>query len=176
VGVAPGGFYRPYYSFRPRVSIGFGIWAGFPIGYPYFYGAYGYSPYYYPYRYAYPYGYAYPYPYGYYPPYNYGYGYPPANYPGYPQSYGSPRDAINVQPGDRNVGGVSFEITPSTAEVYVDGSYVGTTGDFTPSSRPLDLTPGRHRIEIRAEDYRTMSFDADVVAGQVVPYRGALQR
>ncbi len=108
-------------------------------------------------RYASPYGYAYPYaP----PPPSYGYAYPPAS--------GS------VQPGQVDGGGVSFEITPNGAEVWVDGSYVGTVDEFTPNTAPLALAPGRHRIEIRANGYRTMTFDADVLAGQVVPYRGAL--
>jgi hypothetical protein len=49
-----------------------------------------------------------------------------------------------------NTGGVSFEITPSTTEVFIDGSFVGTVGEFTPTTQPLGLTPGRHRIEIRA--------------------------
>ena len=75
-----------------------------------------------------------------------------------------------------NTGGVSFEISPDTAAVFVDGSYVGTVGEFTPMTQPLGLTPGRHRIEIRAPGYRMMSFDADVVAGQVIPYNGALER
>jgi hypothetical protein len=71
---------------------------------------------------------------------------------------------------------VSFEITPSTAEVFADGSYVGTVGQFTPTSQPLGLSAGRHRIEIRAPGYRTMDFDVDIVAGQVIPYRGAMER
>ena len=70
---------------------------------------------------------------------------------------------------------MSFEITPSTAEVVVDGEYVGTVGDFTPTSQPLGLTAGRHRIEIRAAGYPTMNIQADIVAGQVIPYRGTLQ-
>src|SRR5207248_5678007 len=53
---------RPYYSFRPRFSVGFGIWAGYPVSYPYYYGD--------------PYGYAYP-------SAPYAYGYPPSPY-GYP--------------------------------------------------------------------------------------------
>src|SRR5262245_9339192 len=32
--IAPVRFYRPYYAFRPRVSLGFGLWVGFPIAYP----------------------------------------------------------------------------------------------------------------------------------------------
>ena len=49
--VAPRRFYRPYYIFHPRLSVGFGIWAGYPIAY--------YDPFYYPYDY-YPYAVATP--------------------------------------------------------------------------------------------------------------------
>ena len=168
--VAPFRFYRPYYVFRPRVSLGFGFWAGFPISYPYYYGYYDsyYGPYPYGYVYAYP-PYAYPYPYPYpaasYPPYS------PNPYP--PSASGS----VNVQPfqTQANTGGVSFEITPANAQVFVDGSYVGTADQFTPSTQPLGLTPGRHRIEVRAPGYRTMAFDADIIAGQVIPYQGTMQ-
>jgi len=193
VGVAPVPFYRPYYTFRPRVSVGFGLFAGFPIAYPSYYGYY--SPYYSPYGYASPYlGYPYPayrYP-GYryppypYPPYPYSpysaYPYPPAGYPGDPPStYPPPSSApgsVGVQRGQSqaSTGGLSFEITPGTAEVFLDGSYVGTVGQFTPTTQPLGVTPGRHRIEIRAQGYRTLDFDVDIVAGQVIPYRGVMER
>ena len=74
-----------------------------------------------------------------------------------------------------NTGGVSFDITPGTAEVLVDGWYVGTVGEFTPTSRPLDLSPGRHRIEIRAPGFRTMDFDANISRDRLLPYQGAMQ-
>jgi hypothetical protein len=74
------------------------------------------------------------------------------------------------------MGGLSFEISPATAQVYVDGNYVGTAGEFTPTSQPLGLTPGRHHIEIRAEGYRTMDFEVDIVTGQVIPYQGSMER
>jgi PEGA domain len=70
---------------------------------------------------------------------------------------------------------VSFEITPSTATVYVDGTSVGSVAEFSPTAMPLTLTPGRHRIELRAAGYQTMSFDAEIVVGQVIPYRGEMQ-
>jgi hypothetical protein len=183
-------FYRPYYSFRPRISLGFGLWVGYPVPYPYYYD--------------YPYGYAYPYPVD---PYAYGYaapsyGYPapayaapnqPSGYPpndpssGYP-AYGSagqgnsqaqqPAPSVGVQRGDEQSapGGVSFDITPNTAAVFVDGTYVGTVATFGPTSQPLGLIAGRHHIEIRAAGYRTMTFEADVTPGQVIPYQGTLQR
>jgi hypothetical protein len=199
-GYGYGGFYRPYYAFRPRLSLGFGLWAGYPVAYPYYYG----SPYAYPYPYPDPYSYAYPsysYPapsYGYPPqappsgypsqaPSNYppsGYpsqapsNYPPSNYPpsNYPPSDYPPAGTVGVQPGAEASGGVSFQIDPTTAVVYVDGSAVGTVASFGPTSQPLALAPGRHHIEVRAPGYRTMAFDTDTVAGQVIPYQGTMQR
>jgi hypothetical protein len=167
-------YYRPYYAFRPRFSLGFGLWAGYPIGYPYYYGYYGYGYPYYPY-YAYGYPYPYPAPYAYSPN-----GYPADGSPTASRSYGYPEQpatgSVGVQPGQQAVsGGVSFEITPSTAAVFVDGTYVGTVANFGPTSQPLGLTTGRHRIEIRAPGHRTMAFDADVTPGQVIPYQGTLQ-
>jgi hypothetical protein len=179
VYVAPVRFYQPYYTFRPHLSLGFGFWAGFPVAYPAYYGYYN------------PYGYPYPAPY--YPPPAYPPAYPAPGYPapGYPApgypAPGSPSSAapqpgysqggsIGVQPNAANMGGVSFEMTPSTADVYVDGQHVGSVGQFTPTSQPLGLTPGRHHIEIRADGYRPFEVDTEIVAGQVIPYRGELQR
>jgi len=201
-----GGFYRPYYarpyySFRPRVSLGFGLWVGYPVRYPYYYD--------YPYGYGYPYPYPYPvdpYAYGSVAP-SYGYpaqpygspnqNYPSSNYPSsnyppsnYPPStdprYGSsdprypaqqPGPSISAQRGQQSrLGGVSFEITPDTAAIFVDGDYVGTAGEFGPQTAPMDLESGRHHIEIRARGYHTMTFDVDVAPGEVIPYKGTLQR
>jgi hypothetical protein len=131
--VAPRRFYRPYYVFRPRVSIGFGIFVGYPVAY--------YQPYYYPYDY-----------------------YPYASTPGYvvptPQS---------------NMGGLSFAITPDTAEVWVDDNYFGTVGQFTPDAQPLGLPAGRHYVELREPGFQVSSFDVDIIAGQVIPYQGQLE-
>jgi hypothetical protein len=170
IAVSPYRFSRPYYAFRPRVSLGFGLWVGYPVSYPYYY------------RSPYPYAYSYPYPYPYPPP---AYGYPAQPYayptnptnpsgaypsPGYPQP-----GAVTVQPGTTSGAGVSFEITPVDADVYVDGTLVGRVSNFGPLSQPLPMAPGRHLIEIRREGYQTLSFDADVAAGQVIPYQGAMQ-
>lgn len=185
VFVAPSHFYRPYYSFRPRFSLGFGLWVGYPIAYsyPFYYGYYGYPYPYYPYDGYYDGYYGYP---PYYPP-TYSYpipnssAYPPADYPpptapqsGYYES-DSPQGSVMAQPGSAS-GGVSFDLTPSTAEVYIDNKYVGRVSDLGPTTQPMGLTPGRHHIEVRASGYQTISIDADVVAGQVIPYQGAMQQ
>jgi hypothetical protein len=165
-------FYRPYYSFRPRVSLGFGLWAGYPVAYPYYYD----SPYGYDYPSVDPYAYEAAPSYGY-PAQPYGSssqssGYPASNYP----SQQPP--AVDMQRGgDQSApGGISFEITPDTAAVFVDGTYMGTAGEFGASAEPLGLNTGRHRVEVRASGYRTMTFEADVKPGQVIPYQGTLQR
>ena len=199
-------FYRPYYSFRPRISFSLGVWAGYPVPYPSY--AYAYPAYRYPaYRsYAYPYpaypvypGYpayppsAYPpaYPPGAYPP-----SYPPAtSYPTYPQgspyptypqgsqypgnqqgSYpGYPQGSVNAAPDAQAIGGISFEFSPANAAIYVDGQYVGPVSNFTPSSAPLSLAPGRHNVQLQAPNYVSLTFDVDIVAGEVIPYRGSLR-
>jgi hypothetical protein len=39
------------------------------------------------------------------------------------------------------------------------------------------VTPAtRHRIEVRAPGYQTLTFEVDIIAGQVIPYQGALER
>jgi len=132
------------------------------------------------------------YPPGYYPQQ----GYPQNNYPqnsypqqGYPQqqpypqggsypsqNYPSGNNSMQAQPRQvSSSSGVSFEISPSAAAVFVDGTYAGTVDQFGPQSEPLRLTPGRHRIELRASGMQPMAFDATVTPGQVIPYRGALQ-
>ena len=62
-GYGHAAYYRPYYAFRPRLSLGFGLWAGYPVAYPSYY---------------YPYGYAAPYPAD---PYAYGSPAPAYQYP-----------------------------------------------------------------------------------------------
>lgn len=121
--------YRPYYSFRPRLNLGFGFFLGYSVPYPSFYDPYAYDPYY-------PGGYA-------------------------------------ITPGAA-YGGVSFDIQPYDAQIFVDGIYVGDAQDFGPEDAPLTLTSGRHHIEVRASGYQVMAFDANILPGQVLPYQGTL--
>jgi hypothetical protein len=157
----PSYVYRPY-LFRPHFSIGFGFFSGYAVPYSYSY------PDYYPY--------AVPYAVPSYPAQSYPapYGYPNT---GYPQEY--QQGSVNVQPGvtpgPTNSGGVSFEVNPPTAQVFVDGQYVGTVESFDGTKQPLTLGAGSHRLELRADGYQTVSFDVQVLAGQVIPYRGDMQ-
>ena len=76
--------------------------------------------------------------------------------------------------GNQNQSGFTFEVSPVTAEVFVDGVYVGIIQDFS-AGRALTVVPGTHRVVLRAPGYRTATFDVALTAGQVVPYQGELQ-
>jgi len=129
-------FSRPYYSFSPWLSLGWGLWIGTPV----------------------------PYPWGY-----------MGNYQ--PRVFGDYPDGTNDVTADQaSYGGASFDIQPSDADLFVDGEYVGTVGDFGPDSEPLTLAPGPHRIAIEHDGFRPMEWDVTVEPGQVIPYRGVLDR
>ncbi|HOG28252.1 MAG TPA: PEGA domain-containing protein [Vicinamibacterales bacterium] len=135
-------FSRSYYAFRPRLNIGFGLWLGYSVRYPWswYYGGYA------------------PRVYG----YGYGYGYVPG------QVYYADR-------GPDYYGGLSFDIEPSDADLYIDGEYVGEVGQFSPYGEPLTLVPGVHRIAIVRDGYMTLEWDVEVEAGMVLPYHGVME-
>jgi len=127
--VAPRRFARSYFSFRAHLNIGFGLWIGYGVPYPYSYIR-GYVP----------------------------------------RVYGP----VGLVRGVSIYGGVSFNIAPYDALVFVDGYYVGRVDDFSSVSPPLTLTPGFHRIEVQADGYQPMAWDVNIVPGQVIPYQGAM--
>lgn len=143
-------FYRPYYRsyypyYRPGLSVGFGV------GYPYRYGYYG-SPY--RYSYYYPYNY----------PYNYTSSY----------DYSSTASDVTAVPGN-GYGGIRLKDAPDEAQVFVDGSYVGRAGDFDGRSQQMTLTPGSHRVEIRAPGMSPMMFNVNVIPGQTTTVRTGIR-
>ena len=129
--------------------MGFGLWAGDPFAYPY----------------------------AFYNPYYYSYPYYSNNLPPYGSVstgvYASRSGAVLDQ---TNMGGLSFDITPNDAELFVDNVSVGTVGEFTSTTQPVGLTAGHHHIEIRAAGYQPINFDVEIIAGQVLPYQGSLER
>jgi hypothetical protein len=104
-------------------------------------------------------------------PVPYAYTYPVPVY-----GYYAPRETVVVGPGSTMYGGVSLEITPSDAFVYVDGTYAGLVRDFDGMDQPLTLTGGMHRIEVQAPGYETMTMDVSVQPGQLIPHRGDMRR
>lgn len=153
-----------HYSFKPRFNTGFGVVVGYPVIYPY----------------------AYPYidPFSPSSVVSYTPAAPPRNtYSNVATSSSS--ETVTAEPpvaaaieceGSAACGAVSFEITPASAQVWVDGVFAGAVEDFSAASTPLLLAPGDHYIEVRLAGYRTASLDVTIVAGEVTPYQGMLER
>jgi hypothetical protein len=158
-------------TFKPRFNTGYGVVVGYPIIYPY---AYPYDPFS--------------------PSVGVPYGQPPA-----PNTYSnveqpplggsvapvtpvmlmtplSPAPAAIACERSVPCGGISFDITPGNAQVYVDGSFAGLVEDFDAASAPLLLAPGDHYVEIRLTGHRTAIIDVTVNPGEVTPYQGTLER
>jgi hypothetical protein len=108
---------------------------------------------------------------GYPVPYTYAYPYPVPVY-----GYAAPPAPVVVGPGSSVYGGVSLEMTPADAAVYVDGGYAGVVRDFDGTRQPLTLAAGTHRISVQEPGFRPLEFDVTVQAGQVIPYQGQLER
>jgi hypothetical protein len=152
-------------GFKPRFHVGRGVVVGYPVIYPY---AYPYDPFS---------------PTSGYSPYSVA---PPA-----PNTYSNVDSlpaassivtAASSLPGaisceaSVTCGGVSFDIRPASAQVYVDGTFAGLVEDFDGASEPLLLAPGRYYIEVRLAGYRTATFDVTIAPGEVTPYQGTLER
>jgi hypothetical protein len=71
-------------------------------------------------------------------------------------------------------GGLTFDVTPGDALVYVDGLFVGVAEDFPPDGPPLPLTALLHTVQLRARGLRTETFEVTVPLGQVLPLRASL--
>lgn len=152
-------------SFKPRFNLGHGVVVGYPVIYPY----------------AYPYD-----PFSPTPGYSSQSVAPPS-----PNTYSNvdslPATSSMVIPASpmsgaisceasAPCGGVSFDITPGSAQVYVDGTFAGLVEDFDATSEPLLLAPGTHYVEIRLTGFRTATFDVTITPGEITPYQGALER
>jgi len=71
--------------------------------------------------------------------------------------------------------GLRFEVSPAVADIYVDGTYVGTVQHFSAESEPLVVVPGSHRVDLLAPGYRTTTLEVTIAAGQIIRYEGELE-
>jgi PEGA domain-containing protein len=72
-------------------------------------------------------------------------------------------------------GGLRLETQPDSAQVFVDGYYVGIVEEYGLQGKLLELTAGSHHIELRAPGYGVLSFDVHITASQTSRFRGDLQ-
>jgi hypothetical protein len=123
--------------------------------------------------------------YGSYWGYNY-YGYPgyfgAGAYSGYSDPwFGGYPDAQDMPSGSAgggwsDEGALKLKIKPRTAEVFVDGFYVGVVDDFDGMFQKLHIESGAHRIEVRAEGYEPLVFDVRITTDHATTYQGELKR
>jgi len=72
-------------------------------------------------------------------------------------------------------GGLRITGVPGEAQVFVDGYFVGTIADLE-AARPLTVTAGPHRLELRAAGYQSVTIDVQITAYETLTYRAALDR
>jgi hypothetical protein len=115
--------------------------------------------------------------YGFYDPYGmYGYGSDPYGYYD-PYGYGGyERNQPQTQQVGQPTGSLRLRVSPSEAKVYVDGTLMGVVDDFDGLSHHLDIAPGAHTIEFRADGYETYSTTVNVEIGRTVTLRASLNR
>ena len=102
-------------------------------------------------------------------PYGYGYGYDVPLYgPSYvPEStydklYRTPEPPITE-------GALVFDVTPSTALVFVDSAFVGNVEDL--QTRGVTLSAGRHWVDLEAPNYDRKTIEVTIRAGEPMRYR-----
>jgi hypothetical protein len=100
-----------------------------------------------------------------------GYGYGPGY--GYAPAFGG--DALDPFDTSSATGGLRLKITPNTAEVFVDGFYVGVVDDFDGHFQHLTLSAGPHRIDVRAPGYNALGLDVSIQSHHTTEYRDTLQ-
>jgi len=104
--------------------------------------------------------YDWPYPYGY-----AAYGYPP---------YAYPWPTYPLAVSETATGSVRFDVSPTDAEVYVDGYYAGIVDDFNGILHHLTLTAGPHMIEVCKTGFETLTVAIFVQPHETVTYRAAM--
>jgi hypothetical protein len=91
---------------------------------------------------------------------------------GYPADLYAPRESM---PEAIANGYLYLDLRPGSAQVFVDGLYMGTIDDFRRLIPGRALEAGAHRVEIRSAGYETASFDALIQPGETTTYRADLQ-
>jgi PEGA domain-containing protein len=96
-------------------------------------------------------------------------------WPYYPDPFMTPSLEGAYQRRVEPRGSLRIETIPGFAQVFVDGFYSGVADEFGVLGRPLTLTAGSHRVELRAPGYETLAFSVLIEANEIVRYRGDMQ-
>jgi hypothetical protein len=93
-------------------------------------------------------------------------------YPGAEYPYADTVD----RPEASDFGYLRLNVQPYSAQVYVDGFYVSTVGDFSGTAPARAIQAGPHRVEIRADGYETATFDVRIAPNETITYRRELAK
>lgn len=66
-------------------------------------------------------------------------------------------------------------VRPSSASVYLDGGYIGRADEFDTSETAVELEPGMHSVEFRAEGHEKYRADVEIKDGVTVDMRYELR-
>jgi hypothetical protein len=78
-------------------------------------------------------------------------------------------------PGGDGIGYLLPQVTPGTAEVIVDGEYLGTVDDLRRTGRGQELLPGPYRLDLRAPGYEPVTAGVRIAADETLYYRRDLE-
>jgi hypothetical protein len=93
-------------------------------------------------------------------------------YPYFPAA--EPADIEPAPLVEETPGFLRLVIQPETAQVFIDGYFVGGADDF--GTARLPIASGLHRVEIRAAGYETMAFDVRIRPYETATFTHALER
>lgn len=74
--------------------------------------------------------------------------------------FGRPQSELSTV---SNSGFLKIIAIPDDAQVYIDGVLTGSARDFDGRVKVLELTSGKHKIELKAQGY--YSYSRDVMVG-----------
>lgn len=85
-------------------------------------------------------------------------------------SVGAPKPTVSA--ASDGMGRLVVDITPAaTAQLYVDGYYVGMPADYPEG---IEMTAGPHTFEVRVPGEEPVSTSLQIAAGRAITYRTAL--
>ena len=97
--------------------------------------------------------------------------------PGAPAPPTPPRGSGPTHPSPRTgnaMGSVVIRVQPQDADIFIDGEPWTLGADD--ERLVVQLSDGRHRLEVRKRGYRPVSLDIDVLRGETVPVNVSLAR
>ena len=102
-------------------------------------------------------------------PYGYGYGYDVPYGPAYVPESTYDKLYRTPEPPPITEGMLLFDVTPSTALVFVDSAFVGNVEDL--QTRGVTLSAGRHWVDLESPNYDRKTIEVTVRAGEPLRYR-----